>query len=166
MKRPFEMVELFKKISAEKKNALLLIAGRGELFDAFSHYIKNENLKNVKILGFVPDSNLPDIYACSDYYWSTSKYEGQPLTLLEAMASGLPCIVPDIPSFEVVNEADCGIMIEYPNQDSALESIQEFLHLDYHLYRNNARLFAEKHLDWQIIAKQYLELFKRSQVYK
>jgi glycosyltransferase involved in cell wall biosynthesis len=159
VKRPFEMLKLFKKISDKRKNALLIIAGSGELFNSFSQTIEKEQLKNIKILGFIPYFNLPEVYACADYYWSTSKYEGQPLTLLEAMATGLPCIVPDIPSFAVVKDADCGIMINYLDEDNALDQILNFINKDRTQYSRNARIFAENQLDWQIIAEQYLKLF-------
>jgi 1,2-diacylglycerol 3-alpha-glucosyltransferase len=159
MKRPFEMVELFKKISETRNKAILLVAGKGELFNSLSQFVENQQLENVILLGFVPESDLPDIYACADYYLSTSRYEGQPLTLLEAMASGLPCIVPDIPSFEIVNDAECGIMLNFENPGESAAEIIKYLNSEHRTHSINARKFAEKALDWEIIAKEYLTIF-------
>ncbi len=41
--------------------------------------------------GFVPDEDLPGLYAASDAFTIASKFETQGLVVLEAMASGKPC---------------------------------------------------------------------------
>jgi glycosyltransferase involved in cell wall biosynthesis len=88
-------------------------------------------LRKVLFLGHVDhDRDLPDLYACADYYLMTSEYEGLPLTLLEAMASGLPCIVSDLPNLEIVRDADCGIVVDFTDQTVALADIRDYLKLD------------------------------------
>jgi 1,2-diacylglycerol 3-alpha-glucosyltransferase len=41
--------------------------------------------------GFVPDADLPGLYAASDAFTIASKFETQGLVVLEAMATGKPC---------------------------------------------------------------------------
>ncbi|MDW9205970.1 glycosyltransferase [Escherichia coli] len=49
----------------------------------------------IVLLGWRKD--IPDILSCSDVFVLPSRWEGMPLAILEAQATGLPCIVSDIP---------------------------------------------------------------------
>lgn len=42
----------------------------------------------------LPEEHMPDVYAAMDVYVSTTQGEGWGLTALEAMACGVPCILP------------------------------------------------------------------------
>ena len=111
-------------------------------------------------MGYLDEKDKNDLYACSDYYIMSSKYEGQPLTLLEAMASGLPCIVSDIPNLRIVEEADCGIIVDFSNKEKAAHGIIDYIKQDNSEHGKNARKYAEEHLDWSIIAEKYLRQFE------
>jgi glycosyltransferase involved in cell wall biosynthesis len=91
----------------------------------------------------------------------TSIYEGQPLTLFEAMASGLPCIVSDIPVLNIVGEAGCGTVVDFQNTEAAAQQITQYLKRDNAENSRNAREYAVNNLDWQIIAGKYLEEFEK-----
>lgn len=43
----------------------------------------------------IPEKYLPITYSCMDVYFSTTQGEGMGLPALEAMACGIPCILPD-----------------------------------------------------------------------
>ena len=47
----------------------------------------------------IPDSNLAQVYQALDCYLSTTQGEGWGLPALEAMASGVPCVLPDWAAF-------------------------------------------------------------------
>jgi glycosyltransferase involved in cell wall biosynthesis len=51
--------------------------------------------EHVHFLGFVPDSELPDVYRASDVFVMPGVAELQSLVTLEAMASGMPVIAAD-----------------------------------------------------------------------
>jgi L-malate glycosyltransferase len=55
-------------------------------------------IRRVHMAGPVRHDDLPDYLRCADVYVSASRSDGSSITLLEAMASGLPAIVSDIPS--------------------------------------------------------------------
>ncbi|MCE9611250.1 MAG: glycosyltransferase [Chthoniobacter sp.] len=61
----------------------------------------------VRFAGHVADPRT--IYAATDVLLLTSRYEGTPLTVLEAMASGVPVVAPKLDGLEeiLVDGADC-----------------------------------------------------------
>ena len=165
IKQPLKLVNLFAQMSIKMNNLTLVIAGSGELHDQVQKLVKMENLNNVKILGHVDYEELPDLYACSDYYIITSRYEGQPLTLLEAMASGLKCIVSDIPNLKIIIEnANCGISIDLDDIEDATKDLVEYIRSDNDIHSINAREYAKINFDWNKIAIKYLEEFNKLNV--
>ncbi|EGE53971.1 glycosyltransferase family 4 protein [Streptococcus parauberis] len=70
----------------------LLIVGKGILMEEYRQLIKEKNMTDtVKLLGFRND--IPELMQISDLAVSSSKQEGLPVNLMEAMATGLPLIV-------------------------------------------------------------------------
>ena len=160
-KQPLKLIEVFSMIEKEMKDATLVIAGKGELLGKTKEFAKQKKLKNVKFLGYVNyEKEAPDLYACSDYYIMTSKCEGQPLTLLEAMASGLPCIVSDIPNLMIVEYADCGAIVDFDDVRKASGTIIEYLKRDNSEHSKNARKYTINNLDWKIITEKYIEVIE------
>jgi glycosyltransferase involved in cell wall biosynthesis len=138
----------------------LLFVGTGELRDKAVTFVRQNDIKHVIFLGRVSNEDLPIAYASADYYVMSSVYEGQPLTVLEAMASGLPCIVSDIPSIDVVRKAECGLLVDYQSAPSCADTILEYLKKDNRGDAVNGREYVVRYLDWEIIARKYLERAK------
>lgn len=160
-KQPLKLIEVFSMIEKEIKDITLVIGGKGELLDKTKGLAKQKNLKKVRFLGYVDEKDKPDLYACSDFYIITSNYEGQPLTVLEAMSSGLPCIVSNIPNLRIVEDANCGIIVDFGDIGKAAEKITEYFGKDKSEHSKNAREYALNNLDWKIIAGRYLEEFEK-----
>lgn len=91
-----------------KKNdvAVLLLLGDGTNYEA----LKSEFSQRQNILFRGKVSNVNEYLHASDVYLATSKSEGLPNGVLEAMACGLPVLLSDIPQHMEVLEADpeCG----------------------------------------------------------
>ena len=157
------LIEVFSLLEKRINKVTLCIAGKGELLDSVKKTVKKNDLQKVIFLGYVDDRDLPELYSSSDYYIINSIYEGgmPPLTLSEAMASGLPCIVSDIPNFRIVNDAGCGLIVDFRNTDHAANEILEYLSKDHPDQRKKARDYALQFFDWEIISKAYLKIFER-----
>ena len=160
-KQPQKLVEVFSVVEKEIKDITLVIGGKGKLLDKTKELAKQKNLKKVRFLGYVDEKDKPDLYACSDFYIMTSKHEGQPLTLLEAMGSGLPCIVSDIPCLKIVEDAKCGVIVNFDDVGKATEEMIKYFERDNSEHSKNAREYAIKNFDWKIIAGKYLEEFEK-----
>ncbi|MCL2607988.1 MAG: glycosyltransferase [Methanomassiliicoccaceae archaeon] len=69
----------------------LLIAGKGPAKDHLETIAKKSGVADrVLFTGFVPDEDLPQIYAAADLFVSASEFETQGLSVLEALSCGLP----------------------------------------------------------------------------
>ncbi|RSD34405.1 MAG: group 1 glycosyl transferase [Methanohalophilus sp.] len=160
-KAPLRLIDTFNYINEKIDFITLVIAGNGELANKVKQYRDEKGLKNVILLGNVKAKDTPQLYACSDYFIMTSRYEGgePPLTLSEAMASGLPCIVSNISNFNVVDKANCGIMVDFGDLKEAGKEVVGYLERDNSEHSTNAREYAENNLDWDMIADKYIEEF-------
>ena len=71
----------------------LLIAGAGELTAAVKSEIAQLQLSaQVTLLGALSQAELADLYRVCDAFVLTSLYEGLPMTVLEALACGVPVV--------------------------------------------------------------------------
>lgn len=80
----------------------------------------------LRLLGYVPDALLPDLYAGAAAFAYPSCYEGFGLPPLEAMASGIPVITSNTTSLpEVVGDA--GLMVAPTDVDGLRTSLHRLL---------------------------------------
>ena len=89
-KNPFEIL----KIAEMNPDLSFAVAGEGPLFDEFQHKACDMNISNLNLLG--PVDNVEDLLDRSRLLLSTSLHEGMPLTLLEALARGVPIGASDV----------------------------------------------------------------------
>lgn len=158
-KQPLKLIEVFEILQSKFKKLTLVVAGTGDLMQKTKDRVQEKKLENVIFLGYVNhEMDAPDLYASSDYYIMTSKSEGNPLTLIEAISSGLPCIVSDISPLSIVEELNCGIVVDFSNTQAAAQKIIEFLKNPYHNHSYRGRTFVSENLSWSKLGKQYLNL--------
>lgn len=94
-----DLLRAFERIVAVQPNAHLRIAGTGRMQGELSRQIESSGLSDrVQLLGLRRD--VPRLLGASDVYVSAALWEGLPVAILEAMASGLPVVatrVGDVP---------------------------------------------------------------------
>jgi len=86
----------------------LILAGREDpRYPEVRHRIKALNLlEQVRVLGEIPEEDLPCLYAGASWFVFPSLYEGFGLPVLEAMACGTPVVCSNISSLpEIVGDA-------------------------------------------------------------
>lgn len=96
-----ELIDAFEMCLQKNANLKLYLVGIGEKKDMVEDKVRNMGLeKNVIFMGALP--SCYEIMNKADIFLLPSKWEGMPMTLIEAMATGLPCIaypvggIPDI----------------------------------------------------------------------
>ncbi len=90
-KNQIMIIKAMREIVKYKENTKLLLIGEGSSREFLEKKISKNNLENnVFLLGYRKD--VPQLLKITDLYVSTSKREGLPINLIEAMMSGLPII--------------------------------------------------------------------------
>lgn len=94
---PF-LIDIFNEIHKEDSDTVLLLVGGGELDDSLKNQMKQKaadlGLTDcVQFLGVREDVN--EVMQAFDLFLLPSLFEGLPVTMVEAQASGLPCVISD-----------------------------------------------------------------------
>ena len=93
------------RVAAERPHVIALIAGDGELRSELEGYAAQLTIADrVRFLGWRRD--LATIYAATDVFLLTSRNEGTPVALIEAMASGVPGVSTDVGGVKDVITSD------------------------------------------------------------
>jgi glycosyltransferase involved in cell wall biosynthesis len=160
-KQPFKLMEFFSLVEKKDNDFFLVVGGKGELLEKTKQRAKERGIKNISFLGYVPEENIPSLYLCSDYYILLSLYEALPLTLLDAMAAGLPSIVTDIPGMAVARRDNCGIILDINQMNKGVNDILGITPRKYLQLSKNAKKSSDQ-FDWGNIGKSYLEVMDSS----
>ena len=111
VKNPYGMIEIFRAVLAQNKNAVLLWIGDGPYRTAIEQKLVEEQLSNHVIMTGVR-SDVYRLMQAMDVFLLPSIWEGLPVVLIEAQAAGLPCLVSDT----VTKEANLtGLCTYLPN---------------------------------------------------
>lgn len=110
------LLEIFEEVIKKDRHAMLLLVGKGELQEA----VKNKAMQmgiSEKILFAGVREDISAVLSAMDVFVFPSLYEGMPNTVIEAQATGLPCIIADT----ITKEANITGLIEYlPLEDASL----------------------------------------------
>lgn len=95
VKDPLAFVEFAATLCAAHPDAVFAVAGDGPLYHRMREKTQEQNLeRNFRFLGFLDD--LHHLYAAADLLVLTSRHEGVPMVVLEAMQAGLPVVAPAV----------------------------------------------------------------------
>jgi glycosyltransferase involved in cell wall biosynthesis len=80
-------------VQAMHPNVHLTVAGTGNALEEARHYVRKNKIPNVKFIGYVRGSQKAQAYSLAHCcLFPTTWGEGMPITVVEAMAFGLPVI--------------------------------------------------------------------------
>ena len=126
------LIESFKDVIKKYPNYKLLIYGEGSLKNELSMYIKDNKLNNnVKLCGNVDD--IDNILKDKKGFILSSKYEGMPNALMEAMAVGVPCISTDCPCGgprELIKNNINGLLVKSNDKNELVSAMYKIIEND------------------------------------
>lgn len=106
----------------------LLLVGDGDLEGQYRELVTHLNLENqITFLGYRTD--VSNLMKFSDVVASTSRQEGLPVNIMEAMATGLPLVVTNCRgNRDLVTHKENGIVIEVDDVRGCAEAIELLYH--------------------------------------
>ena len=103
-KNPFFIVEVFEKVIVNRPNSFLLMVGEGELYLDVRRLVREKGLEE-KIIFTGWSNEIPDLLCAMDLCCVPSLFEGLGITVIEAQANGLKCLVSEmIPDEECISD--------------------------------------------------------------
>lgn len=132
------ILSVARSLYLQKSDLQIVVAGELE-----ADYVEAaQAYPNIKLLGMVPDEQLPHLLRSASSLLFLSLYEGFGIPALEAMAAGIPVVVSNRSSLpEVVGDA--GIIVD-PDATDHITNILRNLESDSHLHQDYS-LRGQKH---------------------
>ena len=162
------LLQAFAQAAPQLPDALLLLVGPPDRLDpAYAESLKvlAQELglgQRVRFLGSRAD--VPDILRASDVFVLSSDYEGNPLSVLEAMAAGLPVIstaVGGVP--ELVQDGATGLLVTAGDAHALAEAIVQMGRdpMRRAVMGDAARQTALQRFDVRVMSRAYATLYKQ-----
>ncbi len=147
-----ELARAFVRAARARPELRLLLLGGGSLAPLLRQiFLQGDMLSRVHIGGQVSQLELPRYFRAADVYVSASHSDGTSISLLEALATGLPALVSDIPgNLEWVTPGEHGWTFprgDIPALAAAMEKAAAAPALE--AMGRAARELAEARADWR-----------------
>jgi len=160
------LAKAFVKVAANNPNVNLILLGGGSQGVRVRQILMNGSvLDRVHFGGQVTYNDLLRWYQMVDIYISPSQVDGSSVSLMEALASGLPCLVSDIPgNKEWISEGENGWLFRDGDVDDLTEKILHAIknRASFKKIGESARKTAEQKADWKKNFGKLLEAYEQT----
>jgi len=140
------------------------IIGGGELRQKLQARIKADGLEHIRLVGNVPNDELPFFFQKADVYIQPSRYEGHPKTIFEAMACGAAVLAGDAPGVrQFIQHGQTGWLcaLDAESIRAALQTLLEDAALREKL-GTAARRYVAEHFALEVIVGQELAMLRQT----
>jgi glycosyltransferase involved in cell wall biosynthesis len=156
------MLRAFAQVVEVHPNAVLLLVGQGTLLSPARTLATTLHVADsVRFLGIRTD--IPDLMRASDVYLMSSLWEGLPMVLLEAAASGLPAVATDVGDNDsIVRDGVSGRIVPPADDEELAAAVIEVLNMSPSAQRSwghAARQLVEPAFSLESAADRWLGLY-------
>lgn len=154
-KNQLELADIFKKIVSLKENARLLCIGSGDEKEDFIKKCEKLNILH-KIIFLEQRKDINELLMAADLMLLPSLFEGLPNVIMEAQATGLPCLVSDT----VTKECNVTNLVFFDKLGNSKKWAEESLNIldnNLNLREENAKKFPVKY-DINQIVEQFVQI--------
>ncbi len=93
----YQAIDAIDILLRKNMNVFVIIAGDGSELDHCKEYVRTKSIENIDFVGYVIGKQKQDVFLKADiYFFPTYHGEGCPITVLEAMAFGLPVVTRNV----------------------------------------------------------------------
>jgi glycosyltransferase involved in cell wall biosynthesis len=160
------LAKAFVKVAAINPDVNLILLGEGSKGAKIRQILMNGGVMDrVHFGGHVGQKDLPRWYHMADIYISPSHVDGSSVSLMEALASGLPCLVSDIPgNKEWIEDEVNGWLFRDGDVDDLAEKILKAIknRRSFKKIGEAARKTAEQKADWKKNFGKLLEAYEKT----
>jgi alpha-1,3-mannosyltransferase len=158
------LVELVYLLKKEMPDVKLVVAGsewRNEKNKLDALVAEKKLGNNVIFTGEISESEKLILLSKAEFFVSASEYEGFGISVIEAMAAGLPVVANDIESFRnVIRNGENGYLADFSNLEMIKNLIMKIKDSDLPQISKNARQEAGKY-DWKKISEKVDEVYEK-----
>jgi len=159
------LLKAFKQLvlSGETGHSLLIVGKKSGFIRSqpLTELIEREGLnKRVRLLGFVPENDLPSLYKLATAFVFPSLYEGFGLPVLEAMSAGTAVIASKAASIPEVAK-DAAIYID-PDDPISILGAMKTISQNTHLQKDNIEkgILNAQSFSWEFTAQKHQQLME------
>ena len=157
------LIQAMANLVAVRPDIRLVIVGEGKDRGLLEELTNQLGLQaNVIFMGTQPQDKVSELLRESRLFILPSVEEGQGVVLVEALASGTPCIGSRVGGIPDVITPDVGKVVDAGDVQGLSAAIKSFL-IDNDLWEtasSNARIRAETHYDWHSLAERMIEIYR------
>lgn len=154
------LIDAFELFHSEYSESLLYLIGDGPEYERIQRIVNQKKIQSSVIFVGLTDKVLQYMHK-SDLFVLSSLYEGIPMTIIEAMGTGLPIVstnvggVPDM----IVDKKD-GLLVDMSSQSIA--NALKLLVSDGELRKNVGRnaLMRSSEFSSEVMTQKYLQIYK------
>jgi len=151
------LLDVFFEIHRKAEKTLLLLVGSGTLEEDIRGKAHTLGLDGAVIFAGVR-SDIPDILSAMDVFLFPSLYEGMPNVVIEAQATGLPCVIADT----ITREANIASLVTYmPLEASSKDWANFVLQQANHERMDTKEIFVKKKYDISSVTNEFVSLVFR-----
>lgn len=156
------LVDAWRLVNQKAPDWNLEIWGDGEFHDDLTKQISDLGLDGkVKLMGV--SHHIEEVYHYASFFVLSSRYEGQPLVMIEALQSSLPCVCFAVNGVRgTINSGENGYIIEVMTPEALADGILKMINNDNRLPEMARRANASAMLfKKENIMKCWIELFEK-----
>ncbi len=155
------VLRAFAIIQQRFPDASLKVAGDGPCREALHDLAAELKLRNVEFVGMVTRERMAELYNEADCFLNGSRIDNQPLSILEAFASGLPVVTTNAGGIpDVVTDGVTALMVEMDDHEALACSAIVLLDQPERAHRLiNAGRDECRRYTWEAVRNEWLKAY-------
>lgn len=152
------LFKTFCRLYEEKRDCILLVIGANYDSAQYKHLLENAT-PNIHWLGV--KSNVCDYLLNSDFFILSSKWEGLPISLLEAISTGIiPVCTPAGGIPDVIKDRSLGYLSPSMDEEDFYRTVIDALQTSEDFNRERLKEYFQENYSMQHCANQYIQAFQ------